>query len=292
MGRMGVVKRVIARVGKVGSEEGRRRTVARALGTWQALIKNSACLRVALLQHLFIHVLPLPLPLHHPKRESCCFWTSEPMLRESQTQLLRLITLLAQHYVRLRASCCPTLYALSPLPFPLRSPILFPSPPLPYALSPLTLICHYSALLSSLPCCEYPLSTHPFVLALLIFPCPLRLPCPSSSRPWPTASRPLLLSFPRPSTTFPSILHPPSPPLLQAVALLRLHLTRELDASRIVTFACMATTADAILRKATTTTPSPSIPTPSTPSVLSQHYAGRVQGPVHSFGIDHELFAR
>ncbi|KAL1523488.1 hypothetical protein AB1Y20_018426 [Prymnesium parvum] len=134
------------------------------LSNQEALVKNSACLRVALLQHLFISVIPLPLPLTHPQRASCCFWATEPMLHESQTQILRLLALLAQHH---------------------------------------------------------------------------------------------------------------------AAASLCLKLTRELDAARIVATACMAAIADAVLRKATE----------DTTSVLSDHYAGRTDGPVHPFGIDHDPFA-
>ena len=67
----------------------------------------------------------------------------------------------------------------------------------------------------------------------------------------------------------------------QAAASLCLNLTRELDAARIVTTACMAAIADAVLRKATI----------DTSSVLSDHYAGRMPGPILPFGVDHHPFA-
>ena len=64
------------------------------------LIKNTYCLRVALIQHLFTRVLPLPLPLRHPRRKGQCFWgaTDRTMRRETQSDLLRLLRSVAQHF--------------------------------------------------------------------------------------------------------------------------------------------------------------------------------------------------
>ena len=66
-----------------------------------------------------------------------------------------------------------------------------------------------------------------------------------------------------------------------AAATLCLHLTRDLDAARIVTVACVAAAADAILRMRAV----------DTPSALSEHYAGRMAGPLSPFGVDHHPFA-
>ena len=44
------------------------------LAAQEAMVSNSACLRVALLQHLITQALPMPLPLDHPERSSRCFW--------------------------------------------------------------------------------------------------------------------------------------------------------------------------------------------------------------------------
>ena len=66
-----------------------------------------------------------------------------------------------------------------------------------------------------------------------------------------------------------------------AAASLCLELTRELDAARIVATACTATIADAVMRTRAV----------DTPSVLSDHYAGRVGGPTSPFGVDHHPFA-
>ena len=62
------------------------------LANQQSLIRNSACLRVSLLQHLFTAVLPLPLPLDDPERERRCFWREEGVRHETQAQLLRLVS--------------------------------------------------------------------------------------------------------------------------------------------------------------------------------------------------------
>ena len=61
-------------------------------------IKNTYCLRVALLQHLFTEVVPLPLPHNHPHRATRCFWGSQPMRYETQAELMRLLALLGRHY--------------------------------------------------------------------------------------------------------------------------------------------------------------------------------------------------
>ena len=74
------------------------------LANQQSLIRNSACLRVSLLQHLFTAVLPLPLPLDDPERERRCFWREEGVRHETQAQLLRLVSLLAQHHVAATSS--------------------------------------------------------------------------------------------------------------------------------------------------------------------------------------------
>lgn len=47
------------------------------LGHQRRLLKNTYCLRVALVQHLFTAVLPMPLPLDHPQRDDHCFWASK-----------------------------------------------------------------------------------------------------------------------------------------------------------------------------------------------------------------------
>jgi hypothetical protein len=63
-----------------------------------ALLRNSTILRVVLLQHVFLSVVPLPLPLSHLDRTTRCFWASQPVTYETQHDLLFLLRLLSGHY--------------------------------------------------------------------------------------------------------------------------------------------------------------------------------------------------
>ena len=62
------------------------------------LIKNTYMLRASLIVHLFTDVIPMPLPTNHPKRSTQCFWASQPMRYETQTDLLRLINHVCRHF--------------------------------------------------------------------------------------------------------------------------------------------------------------------------------------------------
>ena len=64
----------------------------------QPKLNNSYGRRVALIQHLFTRVVPLPLPVSHPKRDESCFWYSNPMRYETQLDLLRLLDLCTRHF--------------------------------------------------------------------------------------------------------------------------------------------------------------------------------------------------
>jgi len=59
-------------------------------------IKNSFCLRISLIQHLFTQVIPLPLPLDHPRRDMD-IWTSE-IRYETQLDILRSLLLVSRHF--------------------------------------------------------------------------------------------------------------------------------------------------------------------------------------------------
>ena len=63
-----------------------------------SLMKNTYCHRVSLIQHLITRVIPIPLPLNHPHRETKCFWARQPMRYETQADLLRLLDLVNRHY--------------------------------------------------------------------------------------------------------------------------------------------------------------------------------------------------
>ena len=62
------------------------------------LMPNSYALRVSLLVHLFLHVLPAPLPLTHPERDTKCFWHATPTTYEIQAEILRSLNLLLRHF--------------------------------------------------------------------------------------------------------------------------------------------------------------------------------------------------
>ena len=73
--------------------------VCTLLDNQKDLIKNTYCLRVALVQHLFTHVLPLPLPHLHPRKDSQCFWGINQDIRyETQVDILRLLEMLCRHF--------------------------------------------------------------------------------------------------------------------------------------------------------------------------------------------------
>ena len=67
-----------------------------------SLVKNSYAIRVALIQHLFTHVIPMPLARDHPLRNTRCFWSasdgSRPIRYETQADILRLLDLVSRHY--------------------------------------------------------------------------------------------------------------------------------------------------------------------------------------------------
>ena len=77
------------------------------LANQAGLLKHSISLRLALLQHLFTCVLPLPLPLSHPARATRCFWAAQPCRYETQADVLALLRLLSRHY----AAACLSLKA-------------------------------------------------------------------------------------------------------------------------------------------------------------------------------------
>lgn len=78
------------------------------LANQSSLIRNSHTLRICLIEHLFVRVIPLPLGLNHPERSTRCFWAAQPMRYESQTDLLKLIHQLSRHFTASAFSVKPT----------------------------------------------------------------------------------------------------------------------------------------------------------------------------------------
>jgi hypothetical protein len=68
------------------------------LSNQRKLVHNSYTLRLCMIEHLFVRVIPLPLPITHPRRENECFWHSQPMRYETQADILRLLNMLCRHF--------------------------------------------------------------------------------------------------------------------------------------------------------------------------------------------------
>jgi hypothetical protein len=60
--------------------------LATLLSNQAATTRNSVLVRLVLLQHVFLSVLPLPLPLSHPHRGTRCFWAARPVRYETQVR--------------------------------------------------------------------------------------------------------------------------------------------------------------------------------------------------------------
>jgi hypothetical protein len=68
------------------------------LANQKSVVRNSYTLRICMLEHLFVRVIPLPLPLTHKDREKKCFWHAQPIRHETQADILRLLNMLSQHF--------------------------------------------------------------------------------------------------------------------------------------------------------------------------------------------------
>ena len=68
------------------------------LSNQRKLVHNSYTLRLCMIEHLFVRVIPLPLPINHPRREKECFWHAQPMRYETQADIMRLLNMLCRHF--------------------------------------------------------------------------------------------------------------------------------------------------------------------------------------------------
>jgi hypothetical protein len=68
------------------------------LANQRSVVRNSYTLRVCMLEHLFVRVIPLPLPITHKGRDTECFWHAQPMRYETQADILHSLSLLSQHF--------------------------------------------------------------------------------------------------------------------------------------------------------------------------------------------------
>ena len=68
------------------------------LANQQDQIRNSYTIRITLIQHIFIRVIPLPLTPTNPNREASCFWHAQPMRYETQAEIMRLMNLICRHF--------------------------------------------------------------------------------------------------------------------------------------------------------------------------------------------------
>lgn len=62
-------------------------------------MKNTYALRFAIIQDLFLSVLPLPLPLGHPGRQHQCFWASQDVTYDTQQHIIHHLYLLSRHFI-------------------------------------------------------------------------------------------------------------------------------------------------------------------------------------------------
>lgn len=68
------------------------------LSNQKNLVRNSYTIRVCLIEHLFVRVIPLPLPITHPMRRKQCFWNAQSIRYETQADILRLLNMLCRHF--------------------------------------------------------------------------------------------------------------------------------------------------------------------------------------------------
>ena len=68
------------------------------LSNQKRITRNSYTIRLNLISHLFMRVIPIPLPINHADRNKLCFWHAQPIRSEMQSMILRQLNLIARHF--------------------------------------------------------------------------------------------------------------------------------------------------------------------------------------------------
>ena len=74
--------------------------VCTLLANQRGIVSESYALRFSLLSHLFLRVLPLPLPIGREDRTLSCFWAKrgKEMHHDTQAEIMRWLSVLARHF--------------------------------------------------------------------------------------------------------------------------------------------------------------------------------------------------
>jgi hypothetical protein len=74
---MTLVPETVRTLGEVGLAMRHALNICVLLANQSTIVRNSFTLRVCLIEHLFVRVIPLPLPITHPERNTRCFWHAQ-----------------------------------------------------------------------------------------------------------------------------------------------------------------------------------------------------------------------
>ncbi len=75
--------------------------VCTLMGNQRDYVKHTYLHRMALITHLFIRVIPIPMPTSHPEARHRCFWQASGLLirLETQAHILKQMELVCRHFV-------------------------------------------------------------------------------------------------------------------------------------------------------------------------------------------------
>ena len=74
--------------------------VCTLLGNQRGIVAESYALRFSLLSHLFLRVLPVPLPIGREDRSLACFWAKKgkAITHDTQAEIMRWLSVLSRHF--------------------------------------------------------------------------------------------------------------------------------------------------------------------------------------------------